>query len=281
MEMGNYFLIVIAFIWILFAVVQDLRKREVANWVNFSLFGIAVFYKLINYLSNGNYKLIWFAFLGILVFFVLSNLFYYSGIFGGGDAKLLIALGAVLPFESYFDFIGKGGGFIVSLFIIGAIYSLIYSVYIVKNNKKKFILEFKHKMGLDKFYIFLAGVIAIGLIFLINPIVLGFLFALLIVFLPFLYIYLKSLEECMVEIVSSKKLTEGDWIYEDIKIGRRVIKKDVDGLSAEDIALLRKYNKKVLVKKGIPFTPAFLFAFIIMVFFSEALLQLMRALLFF
>ncbi len=37
MEMGNYFLIVIAFIWILFAVVQDLRKREVANWVNFSL----------------------------------------------------------------------------------------------------------------------------------------------------------------------------------------------------------------------------------------------------
>jgi len=52
----------------------------------------------------------------------------------------------------------------------------------------------------------------------------------------------------------------------DIKLNREVVKKTIHGLSAEDIARLRKAGKMVLVKEGIPFTPAFLLAFLIMVF---------------
>ena len=50
-------LICLALVWILFATIQDLRSREVANWLNFSLIifalGLRFFYGLF---SNFNFK---------------------------------------------------------------------------------------------------------------------------------------------------------------------------------------------------------------------------------
>jgi len=47
-----YFLFGIAFLWTLFAVVQDIRKREVSNWLNFSLLGIIIAYRAIYGILN-------------------------------------------------------------------------------------------------------------------------------------------------------------------------------------------------------------------------------------
>ena len=45
-----YFLWALAIIWIIFAVVEDLRTREIANWLNYSLvifaLGFRFFYSL-------------------------------------------------------------------------------------------------------------------------------------------------------------------------------------------------------------------------------------------
>ena len=92
---------------------------------------------------------------------------------------------------------------------------------------------------------------------------------------PLLYFYLFSVERCMIKLVSPLKLREGDWLVSDVKLGSKVIKKDVHGLSLSDIEKLRKAGKSVLIKKGIPFTPAFLIAFLVMVFFLEALESLL------
>jgi len=39
--------------------------------------------------------------IGLGIFFVLGNALYYGRMFAGGDAKLMIALGAVLPFLKF------------------------------------------------------------------------------------------------------------------------------------------------------------------------------------
>ena len=61
----NLFLIAIGLIWAVFASVQDIKKKEIANWLSFSLiaFGLAyrVFYS-INYAEGG------FVIFGILGF---------------------------------------------------------------------------------------------------------------------------------------------------------------------------------------------------------------------
>ena len=82
----------------------------------------------------------------------------------------------------------------------------------------------------------------------------------------------------MIKLVKAGDLTEGDWLVGDIKLGRGVIKKTVDGLSVNDILKLRKAGKSVLIKEGIPFTPAFLMAFVVMVFFGAALESLILSL---
>ena len=97
------FLFVLALIWIMFATVQDIRKREVANWVSFSLIifalGFRFFYSLF---SDMGFDFFYQGLIGFGIFLILGNLLYYGKMFAGGDAKLMIALGAVLPFSVIF-----------------------------------------------------------------------------------------------------------------------------------------------------------------------------------
>jgi len=94
------FLISLGLIWIIFAVVQDLKKREIANWLNFSLvifaLGFRLFYSLF---GEFGYEFFYQGLIGFGVFFLLGNLLYYGKVFAGGDAKLMISLGAIIPFS--------------------------------------------------------------------------------------------------------------------------------------------------------------------------------------
>ncbi|MEK6859885.1 MAG: prepilin peptidase, partial [Nanoarchaeota archaeon] len=93
----NIFLIVLGIIWIIGAVLQDLKRREVDNLWNFSLIAFALCYRVGVSVFLGDY---WFTLngvIGFVIFLILGNIFYYSKMFAGGDAKLMIALGAILP----------------------------------------------------------------------------------------------------------------------------------------------------------------------------------------
>ena len=76
----------------------------------------------------------------------------------------------------------------------------------------------------------------------------------------------------MVKDISGSELREGDWLVNDIRIGGKVIKADWDGLSLENIKLLKNKNK-VKIKSGLPFVPAFLIAFIGYSFLKEIVIE--------
>jgi Flp pilus assembly protein protease CpaA len=266
-----YFLFIIAFLWTLVATIQDLKKREVANWLNFSLVAIALAYRAFYSLQTKNPQFFLLGVAGALVCFGLANAFYYGRVFAGGDAKLLIGFGAILPFTSFKLLIPETLLFIVVLFFVGAIYSLLFSISLVLKNKNRFKKEFLNKFSSVKIPTII--VVLGGLVLLIIPqtriiaSIAGFL-ALFII----LFMYTKSLEVCMVKRVEPTKLTEGDWILGDIRINKNmIIKKTVHGLSLSDIKKLRKANKAVLVKEGIPFVPSFLIALLVMVYASVIL----------
>ncbi len=265
-----YFLFGLAFLWIVFATVQDIKKREVADWLNFSLIAFALAYRAFYSAYSSDWMFFAYGVLGFILFFLLANLFYYSRVFAGGDAKLLMGLGVVLPYSSFYDLIFVGLGFILLLFIAGALYSLIYSIFIIINHYGKFSAAFAMNLRNRTNLVFalVLMIIFVGAVYYVSGGDLwmssfGVLFS---VFAFFLVVCAKSLEGCMIKLVSPGKLTEGDWLVSDIKVERGVVKKTVHGLSAEDIARLKRAGKKVLIREGIPFTPAFLAAFI-MVFF--------------
>src|SRR3989338_10180281 len=96
------FLFALAFIWLCVASFQDIKKREVANWLSFSLILFAVAFRAFYALLNNN---LWFflnGLIGLAIFYAVASLLYYGRLFAGGDAKLLMAVGVVLPFSGSF-----------------------------------------------------------------------------------------------------------------------------------------------------------------------------------
>ncbi|MBI2451668.1 prepilin peptidase [Candidatus Pacearchaeota archaeon] len=265
-----YFLFAMAFLWTVFAVIQDLKNREVANWLNFSLIAFALAYRAFYASLNSNLQFFLLGIFGFAIFFILAHALYYAKAFAGGDAKLLIAYGSILPYKNYLSLLYIPLLFTFLLFLIGAVYSILYSSLIIAKNRETFNAEFKKRIKKQKYPLI------ISLTLFIVSVIYSFYnskasFFIVITIIPAFYIYIKSVEKCMLKFVAPNKLTEGDWLEEDVKVGKKIIRKTVHGLSLEEIKLLKKHHKKILIKEGIPFTPSFLITLIIiviMVFFS-------------
>ena len=265
------FLIILGLIWIVIAVIQDYRNREVPNWLNFSLLLFALAFRAFFSAFTNNYMFLVFGLVGLVIFFILGNILYYSRLFAGGDAKLFIALGAVIPFaNNFFDnnlifFI-----FLISLLFGGAVYSLVYSSVLAFRCKKAFVKEFNSlfKKNKSNFYAVLAFSIGFILFFLIAKEIIILLFPLFALTLFFIYLYTKAIEQsCMLVYMPVSKLTVGDWLVRDVRVSNKTIKPYWEGLSEEQVDTLKKnYKGKVLIKQGIPFTPAFLIAFLVLIY---------------
>jgi len=81
---------------------------------------------------------------------------------------------------------------------------------------------------------------------------------------PILFVFAKAVElSCLKRAVPVEKLSEGEWLYEDIIVGGKKIRANWEGVSADELRLIKKkYKKDVIVKEGIPFTPSFLLSFL-------------------
>jgi len=263
------FLIILALVWIFFAVVQDLRTREIANWLNFSLIIFALGFRFFYSLFNLDFGFFYQGIFGLGIFFIIGNLFYYGKIFAGGDAKLMIALGTILPFKNnFYDNLNLFLIFLMIFLFIGLIYTLIGSLWFSFNNFKSFRKEFKKQLRKLRKYYFSGLFIAVLLVFLgfVSEIFLS-LGILIFVFLN-LYIYAKAVDESsMIRKVGTGKLTEGDWLYKNMRVGRKTIKATWEGLKKQEIVLLKKHYKEIKIRYGIPFSPVFLISFLVLIWF--------------
>ncbi|MBS3076989.1 prepilin peptidase [Candidatus Pacearchaeota archaeon] len=269
-----YFLFALALVYTLFATIQDLKYREVANWLSFSFIAFALAYRAFFSIATDNLSFFLFGLFGFLIMFALGNAFYYMKAFAGGDAKLLMGFGIILPYQTYLQLLFLPLLLVLTLFLSGAVYSLFYSIFIVLKNKKQFTREFNKLSRNWKFTLTISTILVPVFVLLGFYQYLFFPLAILAL-LHLTFIYTKSLEKCMLILTPPESLTEGDWLEKEIKLNSKItIQKSVHGLSFQDIQLLRKYHKSALIKQGIPFVPAFLITLIITALFFSALLPL-------
>ena len=83
---------IIALMLLLVATWWDLRTREIPNWISIALLAVAISAAL---LEIANVKL-WMVFSGGLLGLVIGFALFRFAKFGGGDAKLIAAIGALL-----------------------------------------------------------------------------------------------------------------------------------------------------------------------------------------
>ncbi|MCF7800331.1 prepilin peptidase [Candidatus Babeliales bacterium] len=267
------FLVLLGIVWLVFASIQDFKKNEIANWLNFSLIIFALGFRFFYSLFNASPDFVGFEFFiqgifGLGFFFIVSLAFYYSRFFAGGDAKLLIALGAILAF--YFSIKLNLILFAIFLFVflfVGSIYGLFWAGYLsiknFQNFKKRFFNDLRKNKNLIK--VIFGGVFVLLVAGIFNFIFIVYGFVLFIFVL--LFFYLEAVDKsCMRKKIKTSELVEGDWLYNEIKIKNKKIKPHWEGLNKEQISFIRKNLKYVNIKQGIPFAPVFLISFLILVY---------------
>ena len=279
----TYFLIVIAFIWLIFAAIVDIKKKEVPNWLNYSLIAIGFGARIIYSLIFNDYKIFLFGIIGFIACFIFGNLMYYTRQWGGGDAKLIMGLGAMFGDYKIGSIINQNIELpflvvlIINILLAGLVYSIFYSIFLAIKNKEKFVKAWnKEKSYLIIGIITIATLLSVGLYFSIDE-----LFATIIVFLILIFsvlfvslIFIRAVEQsCLINYIGVNKITEGDWLFSDVKVKNRIICYSKNtGLSIEDINQIKKSKiRKVLIKEGIPFVPAFLLGFIMTIIFGSVL----------
>jgi Flp pilus assembly protein protease CpaA len=252
------FEVVFGFVLVLlgFAAVHDWKTTFVSDWVVYALFcvgvvGLVVQGQVLEGLSVT-------AGLG-----VLALLFYYGGVFAQGDARLLVALGPVLP---GLDLVSRGwyaGGFVLTLLLVGLVYTLAISGwYAWKSATYGKACEGFFERYVVVFWVFVFG----GLVssFFLSGMAWGLTWGGAWVLFG-LFLHAKAVEKsCFIMLTRPSALLEGDWLVSLVKIGNRVLYPSAAGLSRADIALLRTYRRSVVIKQGIPFVPVFFITFVLM-----------------
>lgn len=268
MIVADAFLAIIGLTALIFASVNDIKTREVPDWLNYGLivsaFAVRVFHSLI--FSDFWYLL--YGLIGFGVMFVIGIGMYYTKQWGGGDAKLVMGLGIVFA-SSHLNMNNLLISLLINIIILGALYGVTWSVYLAIKNKKVFVKSFlkifyqkKHARNVSLVF----GLLVIISLFFIPIPYMRFIFcmtALAIIVYSYLVIFVKAVEDsCMYKWLPVSNLTEGDWVAKPVYVNKRLIcgPKDI-GLEKHQITALKKAKvKKVFVKEGIPFVPSFLIA---------------------
>lgn len=274
-------LIITGLVVLLIASYVDMRILEVPDWLNYSAVAAGIGIHLIYSLQQWNYWPVLSSIIGFGIAFGLACLMFYTGQWGGGDAKLLMAMGAIIGFQA--DKFGFGASFLINLVFIGGAWGFLYSIMMALRNRKTFWKTFSSLRHQKKYAKLRVLTILVVVLLLISSFLLPFrveliTLAAVLYFLVHAVIFIKSVElSSMHKWITPDKATEGDWLLKGIKVGKIEILPTKLGLEKKQVALLQKLYAqkkidKILVKYGVPFAPAFLFAFTATVFFGNIIL---------
>ena len=274
----------LSFVVLLVGSLTDLRTREVPDWVNYGLIISGVGLNLLFSAVYMNASFIINSLAGLLIFFGFSYLMFRFGQWGGGDSKMLMGLGAMIGIDVRFRAPQFLSGFFINTLFAGAVYGLLWSIFLAFRNRKKFMKEINKELSrknivkMKKIMLVLVLLLMASLFFIKvfywKIIILSLAFLVLTTF--YLWIFVKAIEKsAMYRLVEPSKLTEGDWIVNEVYVGKQYIcgPKDL-GIEKRQIKKLVEFYKKgkvkkILIKEGIPFVPSFLIAFVVTFIFGN------------
>ncbi len=276
---------------LLVASINDIKKREVPNWISYGLLFFIFATRILESIVIKDPKYIYLTFLYFIIFAIFGNIMYFARQWGGGDTKLIFSLGAafgVRPFYMSQPIMPLPLILVTNLLVVGALYGLFYAVVLAFNNRKGFIKEFvkmnqNPRLKKAKIIILILAISVVGISFMYPLGLFGYhigILSILMLLMPYLFTFIKSVElSCMYKKIPVSKLTEGDWVENDVyKNNKLLYKVNPYGISKEQIKSLKKMRmKEVLVKEGIQFIPSFLLGTIVtlilgnILFFSSIL----------
>jgi Flp pilus assembly protein protease CpaA len=269
-----------------------LRTGEIPDKFTLGLVAAALAIRAVVSITNSNIDYFLDGAITGSIFFAFGAVLFYTGGWGGGDAKLVTGIGAALGgvysslsmVDSGFGLFPAFFGFFVAMAIVSIPYSVIYSFILSLKHKKVFTLT-RESLKENSYLLIGLFVLSFALIIILKPWTAVLAFALLsppILFM--LLLYVKAVEkEALQKEIPVSQLQEGDMVLDDITYGKKKLAsaRDMDGLSKDALGKIQKLAtsgklpKTIRIKWGIRFAPVFVFAILITPYWTD----IMKALL--
>ncbi len=275
----------LSLIFLFVASVCDFRWHEVPDWLNYFFFSSGIGIALLSSILGQSFIPIIYSFSGIVLFGILGFSMFFSGQWGGGDVKTLIALGALIG--AWFDFSNVGASFFFNIFPAAALYGIAwFSILVVRHYRRVRTILFKSRSFVNSVIIALVlFLLVVLLLFLTDNFLSRIILASFGFGVPLLVILLhvvKVVERvAFIKNISPVNLTEGDWLAVPVISGGRVIvRSGGTGVTIDEIKMLKRLHsqkkiKYVSVKYGLPFVPVFFLALVLTLFFGNLFIALL------
>jgi prepilin signal peptidase PulO-like enzyme (type II secretory pathway) len=212
-------------------------------------------------------------------------LMYKFGQWGGGDAKVLAAIGFFSPLLSnfaknlVFPFVFS---YLVNVFVVGAAYMLLYAFVLAILNKK-IMHEFSKSVKANSKMILISSPILFFIFFSLNfylfkifgiPLEICSLVSnsVLILALSFAFLLIWIFVKCVENVAFKKKIPVTKLKPGDVLLESKVW----EGLTREEVKKIKASGKKfVWIKEGVRFAPTFPLALILTLLYGDFLIALL------
>jgi Flp pilus assembly protein protease CpaA len=275
--------VAIAFIGSLAAGLWDLKTTDIPDKIPHLMIVAGIAIAVAESVLQSNYSILMTSLLSGGSLFAIGFLMYYFGQWGGGDAKILSAIGFLIPsIPSQFPgktFLPFPLSFLFNVFLIGTVYMLLYAIIFALMNKKLvgiFIKDVKRHQKV----IYLGSAMIFVSFFFINYLISGYFLdysnlqltvtnSILLWFgTVFVYIVFK-----FAKVVQDHGFTKKIPISK-LKVGDVLLKNKLfEGITEKELKKLKNSGKKfVYVKEGVRFGMAFPISLLFTIYFGDAFL---------
>jgi len=275
----------IALIGSTIAGIWDLKTTEIPDEIPDVMIILGLTIAFIESVFTSNYSYLLSSVIYGVGFFCFGFLMYYLGQWGGGDAKILSAVGFLLPFSPFpHDYLFPFPiSFLFNVFIVGAVYMLAYAfifAFINKTIVSKFVKDLKGSQKILSIGSIVLLVCFLGLNWFFSVYLLGEKNILSIIYnsvllligsisLFLLFKFARAVENFGFKMkIPISKLKVGDVLLDS---------KVFEGITEKELNKIRRSGKKhVWVKEGVRFGLAFPLALIFTLFFGDSILFLIK-----
>ena len=260
---------------IIFALVlaslEDLHIREVPDVLSYTFILSGVMFSIHSSVIQGSFMPLLSSLGGIIVSFLFGYLLMHAQMWGGGDTKLLMGLGAFIGVWPEYTSLAM---LVFLIFMAGSVYGLLWTVVLIVRKWSE-ITERDSELKRVSFGVLLSLVLTSVVLSWYTE---GLLRVVVIVSIVLLsltlftgYVLRRMEDVLIVQSVPTTDLVPGDWLIETVETENGVVEPRSVGMSEEDIAMVQASDTDyVSVKYGLPFIPSFLFGYILYIITMNA-----------
>lgn len=265
---------------LIIASINDLKIREVPDWLSYSFLFTAIIANLILSVIKNDYWIIINSLAGVVFGFILGVIFFYSGQWGGGDSKIIMGLLALIGFntQSFYRLIvgnidiityilnAKWFLLIINFALAGAIYGLVFSIVLSIRKRKNYLKAIEKESKNKQFKLTRKVVFVLTICFILLGVLLGIIIqdpnlsvligglGIFILIMFYIWAFAKAIDNsCMSKKIRADRVTIGDWIIGKVFVNRRVKNLLVEALHEYRIRndkkiTLHDFEKKLALK---------------------------------